>query len=1100
VTRRQGIDDLYSLAVPEQPAISPDGAEIVYVLRTTDRDADHDVRALWQVGAHEPGQLTRGNTDAAPAWSPDGTSIAFLRGSDDAAPQLWLLPASGGEPEQLTTRPLGAGTPVWHPDGTAIAFAAPVDIAAADGEDDAARTQRAKAPIVADRLDYQADGAGLLRTMRNHVHVLDLASRGVRQVTSGDWHAGEPAWSPDGASVAFPAARTADSDLTFRTGAYVVRVDERNAQPRLVGTGEGMAGPVTWTPDGQSLLVAGRLDNGPGHIGLLRVPLAGGPAVDRAKSLDRNVMPGGPGYPGARPQLAGNSVLFCARDRGDTHLYVVDVEGGEPRCLVGGTARTVSGLSVGGATAAVVVATATSFGEVATVSLDSGELTTRTTHGDADIELFVREERQFTISDGTVVPGWLVRDAARTGPLPLLLDVHGGPHNAWNGVADPVHVYHQVLAARGWAVLLLNPRGSDGYGEAFFTAAIGGWGESDARDLLEPIDQLVAEGTADADRLAVSGYSYGGYLTCYLTSRDDRFKAAVAGGVVSDLASLVGTSDVGHYIADHELGEDRSAQDPSSALDRVRTPTLIVHGAEDRRCPVGQAQLWFSGLRRRGVPTRLVLYPGSSHLFILDGPPSHRADWNRRTSDWVQQYAGGSDRVPIDSAHWQRRLADLAGKHRVPGAVLGIQRLGEDPVLASHGVLSKATGVAVTGDTLFQIGSITKVWTATVAMQLVDEGKLDLDTPIVDVLPELRLSDPDVAKQVTLRQLLSHTSGIDGDVFTDTGRGDDCLERYVGLLDQAGQNHPLGVTFSYCNSGFVLVGRVIEKVTGQTWDAALRERLFTPLGLTHTVTLPEEALLFRAAVGHVAEGDAEPEPAPVWVLPRSAGPAGLITASAADLLAFAALHLRGGVAPDGTRVLSEATVKAMTEQQVELPDRHTLGDSWGLGWIRFGWDGQRLIGHDGNTIGQSAFLRILPSQGLAVTLLTNGGNAHDLYEDLYHELFAELAGVAMPYPLAPDASPPKVDGSRHVGTYERASARIEVLDQDGTLRLRQTVTGPLAKLLPEPTQEFDLVPISDTLFAVRGPGTQTWTPVTFYPLPSGEPYVHYGVRATPKVS
>ena len=368
------------------------------------------------------------------------------------------------------------------------------------------------------------------------------------------------------------------------------------------------------------------------------------------------------------------------------------------------------------------------------------------------------------------------------------------------------------------------------------------------------------------------------------------------------------------------------------------------------------------------------------------------------------------------------------------------------------------------------------------------------------MLPELRLGDPDVAKQVTMRHLLTHTSGIDGDVFTDTGRGDDCVERYVELLGETTQNHPLGATFSYCNAGFVLMGRVVEKLTGLSWDAAMREKLFTPLGLTHTVTLPEEALLFRAAVGHAAVGDTEPEPVPTWQLPRSMGPAGLISARAADVLAFARLHLTGGLTADGERILTAESAASMTEKQVDLPDHHTIGDSWGLGWIRDDWNGRRLIGHDGNTIGQSAFLRLLPDQGLAVTLLTNGGNAHDLYVELYREIFAELAGVTMPSPLSPPSVPVTVDASRHLGVYERAGSVTEVLAGESGLRLRNTVTGPLAELMPEKTQEFDLVPVSDTLFVFRAPGAANWTPVVFYTLPSGEPYMHYGVRATPKVS
>jgi dipeptidyl aminopeptidase/acylaminoacyl peptidase len=1121
VNRRQRIDDLTALAVPEQPALSPDGARVAYVLRTTDAEADKTVRSLWSVGAREgePRQLTRGQGDSSPAWSPDGTSIAFLRASDGPA-QICLLPAEGGEPEQLTTLPLGAGAPVWSPDGSQIAFAAPTDRHAAAGEGDEARAQRASAPIVTDRVDYQADGAGFLRAIRKHVHVLDPGTKDCRQVTRGDWHAGDPAWSPDGRKLAFSAATAPDADLTFRAPVYVLEVADASAEPELVGLGEGLGGPVTWTADGSALLVVGWPGDPVGHAGLLRITLDGGETVDLAAPLDRNVMPGGPGYPGGLPRLAdeGRTVVFCARDRGCTHLYSVPLEGGGmPRPLVSGAARNVAGLSVAGETAATVLTTASSFGEIVTVDLATGAETVRTEHGAnlAEVELYPREEREFTISDGTVVHGWVIRDPDATGPQPLLLDIHGGPHNAWNGAADQIHVYHQELAARGWTVLLVNPRASDGYGEQFYNAGLTAWGESDAKDFLEPIDALVAEGIADPERLAVTGYSYGGYMTCYLTSRDDRFAAAAAGGVVSDLVSEAGTSDMGHFLGVHELGalpwdarERYEAMSPFAQVDRVRTPTLVYHGAADVRCPVGQAQQWHAALRQRGVPTRLVLYPEASHLFILEGRPSHRIDFNRRIVDWVEQYAGDSDgrrRPGLDRDHWQRRLAELAARHNVPGAALGILRFRpgrEDEVVeAVHGVVNMATGVEATTDSVFQIGSMTKVWTATIAMQLVDEGKLDLDAPLVDVLPELRLADPEVTKAVTMRHLLAHTSGIDGDVFTDTGRGDDCLEKYAAGLSEAAQNHPLGATWSYCNSGLSLAGRVIEKLTDGTWDAAIRERLIAPLGLEHTGTLPEEALLHRAAVGHVGEAGGELSRAPsAWGLPRSAGPAGLIFATVGDVLAFARLHLTGGLAQDGTRLLGEESARAMTEKQADLPDKYILGDSWGIGWIRFGWDGRRLVGHDGNTIGQAAFLRVLPDEGLAVTLLTNGGNTRDLYEDLYREIFAELAGVAMPVPLAPPAGPVSVDVTPHLGTYERASVQLDVLAGDEGPTLRATLTGPLAALVPETVQEFRMVPVDQDLFVVREPHTQTWTPVTFYRLPTGEAYMHFGARATPKVA
>ncbi|QUQ65186.1 serine hydrolase [Kutzneria sp. CA-103260] len=1064
MTRRTKTDDLYEMAFPSQPEMSPDGRRIVYTLRTADREADRNLTSLWQVdtGGGEARQLTRGTADSSPAWSPDGTTIAFLRDGD-----IWLLPADGGEPRPVTTG--GAGAPVWSPDGTRIAFATAV------GPDEPER------PLVIDRLGHKADGVGLIGLKRRHIHVLDVATGKIQQITSGDWHAGEPAWSPDGTRIAFRAEMDADADLTYRSAAYVVEI---GGQPRMVGGGEGRCETVGWTTDGRALLVVGRTTMTVGNSRLLKVPLDGGETIDLAESLDRNVTPGVTGYPGALPQPVGDTVYFCARDRGYTHLYAV--EDAKPRLVFGGAGNVVSGVDIAGGKAAIVLATPSAYAEIAVVGLASGDVEVRTSHGPTDVELFPYEEREFTVSDGTVVHGWLLRDPDRKGPLPLLLDIHGGPHNAYNATADPARIYRQVLAERGWAVLLLNPRASDGYGEAFLTAAIGAWGSSDAKDFLEPLDHLVAEGVADQDRLAVCGYSYGGYMTCYLTSRDSRFARAVAGGLVCDLTSMTGTSDAGHYLATQEF---RGATDanPLARVDDVRTPTLILHGGDDDRCPVGQAEQWFTALHTRGVPTQMVLYPDASHLFIVNGRPSHRVDYSNRIVDWVEQ------RQRVRTDHWRRRLAELCRKHHVPGAALGILR-GDELAVASFGVLDKGTGAPVADDSVFQIGSVTKVWTTTLIMQLVEEGKLDLDAPVADVLPDLRLSDPGVAERVTLRHLLTHTSGIDGDHFVDTGRGDDCLEKYVDGLDQAAQVHPLGATMSYCNSGFVLAGRVIEQVTGQSWDAVLRARLIEPLGLKRTVTLPEEAIVLGAAVGHEAAAGQEPQPVKVFMLTRSLGPAGLITASAADLLAFARMHLDGGAG-----LLGEAATAAMTEWQVDVPNQHTTCQSWGLGWMRFDWGSHGIIGHDGSTRGQAAFLRIVPELDLAITLLTNGGNTADLFQDLFGELFAELAGIAVPAPVQPPARPPTVDADRHLGVYERAGARVEIFRGDNGLRIRFTATGLLADIVPEPVQEHDLLPVTDTLFVYRPEDKVSWSSLVFYTLPTGEPYVQIAVRSYPKV-
>ena len=923
MTRRMKIDDLTDLAVPSQPALSPDGDRVVYVLRTMDtpiKGEDRNVDQLWIVptSGGTPRRLTTGTSDTSPVWSPDGSKIAFLRDG-----QVHLLPIEGGEPERVTDLALGAGNPAWSPDGARLAFAAPVDPGTGG-------------PLVADRLDYQADGSGMFGAVRSQVHVVDLASGECTQLTDGTEHAGAPVWSPDGTTIAFTRSVGEDSDLRFRIAVHLLDMTDPKALPRVLAFADGVARTVSYSADGESLLVVGWSGDPVGHARLFRVPLDGGAPVDLTGSLDRNVMPGAPAYPGGLPQEgADGRILFCLRERGCTHLWSIAADGSDARAVLDGAGRVVSGLSVAGDLAVVALGTPTSYGELVVVDVAASIETVVTEHGAAfaDVEPFERVERTFTISDGTEVQAWLVRDPdhdlGRTGPLPLLVDIHGGPHNAWNAAADEIHFYHQELAARGWAVLLVNPRGSDGYGEEFYDAVHGAWGVADANDFLEPIDQLVAEGLADPERLAVAGYSYGGFMTCYLTGHDDRFAAAVAGGVVSDLVSMGGTCDDGHFLSAYELGgapwqspTRYAAMSPLTKVADVRTPTLVIHGAADLTCPVGQAQQWHTALRELGVPTQLVLYPDASHVFILLGPPSQRLDFNRRVLDWVEQHAVRGGRARIDATHWQHRLAALAKRHKVPGAQLGILRYApgreDELVETAYGTLNLATGSPATTTSLFQIGSITKVWTATVVLQLVDEGLVELDTPVAEVVPELRLSDPDVTKSVTIRHLLTHTSGIDGDVFTDTGRGDDCLEKYVDVLAEAAQNHPLGATWSYCNSGFSLLGRVIEKLTGTTWDQAMRDRLFTPLGLARTVTLPEEAILHSAAVGHV-DVDGEQVPSPTWGLMRSVGPAGLVTSTVADVLAFARLHMSGGLAADGTRVLSERSAAAMTRSRGRPP-------------------------------------------------------------------------------------------------------------------------------------------------------------------------------------
>jgi CubicO group peptidase (beta-lactamase class C family) len=325
------------------------------------------------------------------------------------------------------------------------------------------------------------------------------------------------------------------------------------------------------------------------------------------------------------------------------------------------------------------------------------------------------------------------------------------------------------------------------------------------------------------------------------------------------------------------------------------------------------------------------------------------------------------------------------------------------------------------------------------------------------------------------------------------------VQRYVDLLAEAASAYQPGDAYSYCNSGYVLLGRIIEVLDGKSWDESLRERLTGPLALTRTVTLPEDAILHRAAVGHHGSG----EPVQVWGLPRSVGPAGLITAAASDLLTFARLHLDGGIAPDGKRLLSEASVAAMQQAQAAIPEFSAPGAAVGLGWRLGRWDGRMIVGHDGDTVGQSAYLRIDPEARLAVCLLTNTAESVPLFQELFNEVFGTLAGITMPAVPRPLGSPAGTAGSAELaGRYERTSRRFDVSVHDGQLHVIITVTGNLADLVDSEPEELILHPAdtSGRRFVLRSRDDDPWAPLSFGQLPDGTPYIYMGGRVTRRVS
>ena len=334
-------------------------------------------------------------------------------------------------------------------------------------------------------------------------------------------------------------------------------------------------------------------------------------------------------------------------------------------------------------------------------------------------------------------------------------------------------------------------------------------------------------------------------------------------------------------------------------------------------------------------------------------------------------------------------LAEQAAEHGVPGAACGLL-LGGETHVSTWGVANVTTGTPVTPATLFQIGSITKVYTATLVMQAVSAGVISLDEPVRAQLQEFMVADPAATIEITPRHLLMHTSGLEGDHLIDTGWNHDALARYVATLAGLGQIHPTDQTYSFCNTGYAVVGRLLEVVTGEHFDRVLRRRLTRPLGCRTTLTLPQHELLHSVAVGHVQTRGGPPTRQPRWALTRSNGPMGGIMAPPGELLAFAGMHLADGRGADGADLLPPLAAEAMQQPQVESP---VPGELQAIGWTVRHWGDLTCLGQDADTFGQRAVLRVVPERDLAVCVMVNSQMGAAVAQGVLEGVATELLGV-----------------------------------------------------------------------------------------------------------
>lgn len=417
-------------------------------------------------------------------------------------------------------------------------------------------------------------------------------------------------------------------------------------------------------------------------------------------------------------------------------------------------------------------------------------------------------------------------------------------------------------------------------------------------------------------------------------------------------------------------------------------------------------------------------------------------------------------------------LARLLLAHGVPGASMAVS-VGEATVEAAAGTVNRRSGVAAAPDAVFQIQSITKVWTATLVMQLVDEGLVALDDPVRTHLPAFRTADLQAGAEITVRHLLTHTGGFEGDVWTATTAGDDALQRLVeDVISEAPQHEPPGSRYSYCSAGMAVLGRLVEVVRGLPFTAALRRHLADPLGIDEIAFNADEALGFNTAIGHVADGEHGMRPLPMWAsMPESNPAAGnQLSMSARALLAFGRMHLADGLAPGGERILSAASAKAMRTGGTAIPASPDLPKAVGLGWEVY--HGGAVIGHGGGALGFSSALLLVPEHRMAVALLTNGGDFMGLQRDLIDPWIARAVNVTLaPAKRAADRSRPVAEPGRYVGVYGARNMRFAVQSTaDGGLAVTFSSTGEAAAMLVRaglPLEPFtaELRQVSGDLFA-----------------------------------
>jgi dipeptidyl aminopeptidase/acylaminoacyl peptidase len=654
-------EDLVQLQLAGEPQVSPDGLLVAYTVLRSDLVENNARATLWLVAATPaangknqlPRQLTLDTSHAtAPRWSPDGRTLAFLSDRSGSL-QIYLLPLNGGEARQVSFLPQAVTEFSWRPDGRAFLVQSPWK-----ADDDQPDTDDESVAQVWTRLDETWDGPGYKHGRQEQLWLLDLENgQTATRLTFEPENHIQACWSPDGKEIAFCVNRRTEPDLSASAALWVFNL--ATGRMRRLSPIDGLAQQPTWSPDGCTIAYYFAADQSetanvvPWIVGAdgqsaPRPATVVSPRQTSIESLVDNLHL----YTVSRPcwYPDNTSLLVTVQAHGQVHLNRLYINTNHEEPLTTGNGCYLSPhMSANGRTIAALRTDWFTPGDIWLMAGNGVNRRRLTSVNDAlmrNRQLIRPKKVTWRSFDNLEIEGWLYLPVLPPGTrAPLVLDVHGGPTLAW--AESYVHDF-QVLAGLGYAVLAANPRGSAGYGEEFCRKIINDWGGDDYRDLMLGLDHLIATEPIDASRLAITGASYGGYMTCWALTQSKRFKAGVARNPVTSLVTCSALSDQWLWFS-LIMGNEDQNQDPETLrrscspltfADAITTPLLLIHSTDDLRCPPSESKQLFNVLRRRQHKVELALYPGVSHLLDFPGfgTPRQRVDRLNRSIAWFRKY------------------------------------------------------------------------------------------------------------------------------------------------------------------------------------------------------------------------------------------------------------------------------------------------------------------------------------------------------------------------------------------------------------------------------------------------------------------------------